>query len=98
MLFRFRVVVNGNGKIWYVNLVHPLSAHFTQISESCQGKTMFMFYLNCSGDCLFQMQLQEGSEDTGTGKHEAAQVTQGMCRSTLLNPDCSRVLIGRNQQ
>lgn len=29
------------------------------------------------GDCLFKMQLQEGSEDTGAGKHEAAQVTQG---------------------
>jgi len=36
-----------------------------------------MLLLNCSGDCLFKMQLQEGSEDTGAGKHEAAQDTQG---------------------
>lgn len=78
MLFRFHVVVNGNGKIWYANPVLPLSAHLTRVYESYQGKTMFMFHLNCSGDCLFKMQLQEGSEDTGAGKHEAAQVTQGM--------------------
>jgi len=36
-----------------------------------------MLLLNCSGDCLFKMQFQEGSEDTGAGKHEAAQDTQG---------------------
>jgi hypothetical protein len=53
---------------------------------------MFMLLLNCSGGCLFKMQLQEGSEDIGAGEHEAAQDTQGMRRSPLLNPDCSKVM------
>jgi hypothetical protein len=34
--------------------------------------------LNCAGDCMFKMQLQERTEDTGTSEHEIAQDAKGM--------------------
>ncbi|MCH1921842.1 hypothetical protein L9G15_20780, partial [Shewanella sp. A3A] len=37
----------------------------------------FANLLNCLGDCMLKMQLQEGPEDSGASKHEATQGPQG---------------------
>jgi hypothetical protein len=85
MLFRFRVAVNGNGRIWYADLV----LLFYLVILYILGFPSLLIFDEFAGDCLCKMQLQEGSEDTGAGKHEAAQDPQGeLCGIFLLNHDC----------
>jgi hypothetical protein len=78
------IPISRGGKWEWENLVCSSSApipstHFINwvfLSSAPILSTPFLgmsiFYLNFAGDCLCQMQLQEGSEDTGAGKHEAA--------------------------